>query len=75
MNDCDVCCPPFDSAPWSDATVEWKDKNFLQNRARGFLHIPIGFGKVMVRNMERLQSANRSHALPKLHSSKMQAEN
>jgi len=56
-----VCCPPFDAVPWSDLTVEWENKPFIHDRVRCFLHIPIGIGKVVTRNMMRLE---KSCAMP-----------
>ena len=51
------CCPRFDPAPWDDKEVTFENKLFVKDRVRSFLHIPLNFGKVMVRNMERIQAA------------------
>jgi hypothetical protein len=51
------CCPRFDPQPWKDAEVTFEDKLFVKDRVRSFLHIPLNFGQVMVRNMERIQAA------------------
>jgi hypothetical protein len=51
------CCPRFDPAPWDEKEVTFEDKLFVKDRVRSFLHIPLNFGKVMVRNMERITRA------------------
>ncbi|MEE9323471.1 MAG: hydrolase [Candidatus Aenigmarchaeota archaeon] len=56
------CCPRFDPKPWDKKEVKFKDKLFLKDHVRSFFHIPIGFGKMMVRNMDIIQKAD---ALPK----------
>jgi len=55
------CCPRFDPGPWDDKQVVFQDKLFIKDRVRSFFHIPLNFGKVMVRNMERISEAK---ALP-----------
>lgn len=52
------CCPRFDSGPWEEKEVTWEDKLFLKDRVRSFFHIPLNFGKVMVRNMEAIADAD-----------------
>ena len=51
------CCPRFDPEPWDGKEVTFENKPFVKDRVRSFLHIPLNFGKVMVRNMERIQAA------------------
>lgn len=52
-----TCCPRFDPGPWDEKEVVWKDKPFVKDRIRSFLHIPLNFGAVMRRNMERIEAA------------------
>lgn len=52
------CCPRFDPGPWDDKEVVFEDKRFVKDRVRSFLHVPLNFGQVMVRNMERIQAAD-----------------
>ena len=52
------CCPRFDPEPWDGKEVTFDNRLFLKDRVRSFLHIPLNFGKVMVRNMERIQAAD-----------------
>ncbi len=46
------CCPRFNPGPWDGKEVTWQDKLFLKDRVRSFFHIPLNFGKVMVKNVE-----------------------
>ena len=51
------CCPRFDPKPWQGKTNKWKNKLFLKDRLRCFLHIPIGMDKVMLKNMALINAA------------------
>jgi effector-binding domain-containing protein len=51
------CCPRFNPEPWDKKEVTFKDKLFIKDHVTSFLHIPLNFGKVMVRNMERIAKA------------------
>jgi len=51
------CCPRFDPAPWQDQEITWDARPFVKQRVRCFLHIPLTFGRVMVRTMARLEAA------------------
>ena len=52
------CCPRFNPEPWHEKEVSLQDKLFVKDHVRSILHIPLNFGKVMVKNMERLQAAD-----------------
>lgn len=52
------CCLRFDPKPWDGKTVVFKNKLFLKDRVASFFHIPLNFGKVMARNMEKITAAN-----------------
>jgi len=58
------CCPRFDPGPWDDKEVVLDNRLFVKDRVRSFLHIPLNFGKVMVRNMERIQAAGAVESKP-----------
>ena len=58
------CCPRFDPAPWEGKKIDWEGKLFIKDRVTSFLHIPLNFGKVMVRNMEKIQRADALTAAP-----------
>jgi len=51
------CCPRFNPQPWDEKEVTFKDRLFVKDRVKSFLHIPLNFGKVMVRNMGKIQQA------------------
>jgi len=51
------CCPRFDPKPWDGKEIRWKDKLFLKDHVTSIFHIPLNFGKVVVRNMEKIQAA------------------
>lgn len=55
------CCPRFDPKSWVDKEVTWENKLFLKDRVRSIFHIPINFGQVIVKNMEKIKVAD---ALP-----------
>jgi len=50
------CCPRFNPEPWQDQKITWQDKLFVKDRVRSIFHIPINFGKVMIRNMEKIDA-------------------
>ena len=52
------CCPRFNPEPWDEKEITWKDKLFIKDHIRSFLHIPLNFGKVMTKNMEMLKAAD-----------------
>ena len=52
------CCPRFDPEPWDEQEIALDDRLFVKDRACAFLHIPIRFGKLMTRNMDRIKKAD-----------------
>lgn len=52
------CCPRFNPEPWQEKEVTFKDKLFLKDSVRSFLHIPLNFGRVMTRNMAKIEAAD-----------------
>lgn len=52
------CCPRFDPKPWQNKTKVLKNKLFLKDHVVCFLHIPLNFGQIMVKNMEKIEKAN-----------------
>jgi len=58
------CCPRFDPKPWDEKEITWKDKLFLKDRVRSIFHIPLNFGRVMVKNMEKINKANALVPVP-----------
>lgn len=58
------CCPRFDPEPWDEREITLQDRLFVRDRVRSILHIPLNFGGVMLRNMERIQAADALAAEP-----------
>ncbi|MBM3283131.1 hypothetical protein FJY90_02660 [Candidatus Gottesmanbacteria bacterium] len=58
------CCPRFNPKPWTDKEITWKDKLFVKDRVRSIFHIPINFGQVVVKNIEKVKNADASPAVP-----------
>lgn len=52
------CCPRFDPEPWDGKILEWENKRFVKDKVRAFFYMPIGFGKVMVMLMKKIEEAN-----------------
>ncbi|MFA6035524.1 MAG: hydrolase [Candidatus Micrarchaeia archaeon] len=51
------CCPRFEPAPWDEKVVTFKNRLFLRDRVLSVFHIPLNFGSVMKRNMEKIVGA------------------
>ena len=58
------CCPRFNPQPWDEKEITFQDKLFVKDHVRSFFHIPLNFGKVMVKNMERIKEAGALVPLP-----------
>ena len=52
------CCPRFNPDPWDEKEVIFDNKLFITDRVKSFFHIPLNFGKVMVKNMEMIKRAD-----------------
>jgi hypothetical protein len=51
------CCPRFNPQPWDEKEITFNDKLFVKDHVTSFLHIPLNFGKVMIRSMNKIQKA------------------
>ena len=58
------CCPRFNPELWNEKEIVFKDKLFVKDQSRSFLHIPLGFGKMMVKNMEIIKDADALNPKP-----------
>lgn len=58
------CCPRFDPEPWDEKGITWQDKLFIKGHVRAFLHIPLNFGKVVERNMEKIKASDALNPQP-----------
>ncbi len=52
------CCPRFDPGPWDEKEITWKNKLFVKDNVKSFLHIPLNIKKVIARNMEMIEEAD-----------------
>ena len=52
------CCPRFNPEPWQEKEITWQDNLFIKDHVRSFLHIPLGFGKMMVKNVGMIEAAD-----------------
>lgn len=51
------CCQKFDPMPWQNKTIVWKDKLFVKDSVKSFMHMPINMGKVITKNMALIEKA------------------
>lgn len=51
------CCAKLDRKQWDEQTITWKDKPFLKDHIRAFLHVPLNFGSVISRDQAAIESA------------------
>lgn len=51
------CCPKFNPEQWDNKEINWQDKLFVKDCVRSIFHIPINFGSVVKRNMEKIVSS------------------
>ena len=58
------CCLRFSPEPWDEKEKTLQDKLFLKDHIRSIFHIPLNFGQVMVKNMEKIQKADALAAEP-----------
>lgn len=52
------CCKRFNPEPWNEKEITFQDKLFLKDRVKSIFHIPLNYGQVMVKNMEKIKNAN-----------------
>jgi len=51
------CCAKLEPELWDDKTFEWRDRPFLKDHMRAFLHIPLDFGSVISRDHAAIEQA------------------
>jgi hypothetical protein len=51
------CCPRFVPAPWDEKQFQWVGKRFIKDRVRCFFYMPLNFGAVVKRAMEKIARA------------------
>ncbi|MBI2464505.1 hypothetical protein HYV64_00010 [Candidatus Shapirobacteria bacterium] len=47
------CCPKFDPKPWDNTAHTWKDKKFIRSKVFTFFYMPLNFGSVITRLMNK----------------------
>ncbi len=52
------CCPRFDPEPWDEKEFEWDSKRFIKDKVRCLFHMPLTFGKAMMRCCEKIERAD-----------------
>ena len=52
------CCPRFEPAGWDQQQKLWHDKLFLKDRVNCLFYVPVGFGKMVVKNVEMIKQAD-----------------
>lgn len=52
------CCSRFNPEPWDEKEIIWQDKLFLKDHVKSIFHIPLNFGQVIVKNMEKIKTAD-----------------
>lgn len=50
----EVCCPKFNPDPWDEKVFEWKDKKFVTAKVFTVFFMPINFGSVISKLMEKI---------------------
>lgn len=52
------CCKRFDPGPWDEKKRKLNGKLFLKDRVNCFFRIPLNFGGVMTKNMDKIMKAD-----------------
>jgi hypothetical protein len=47
------CCPKFNPEPWENKIFEWDNKKFIKAKVFTLFYMPINFGSVITKLMER----------------------
>ncbi|HPT66088.1 MAG TPA: hypothetical protein PK257_02140 [Candidatus Woesebacteria bacterium] len=50
----EICCPKFDPKPWDEKVFEWKNKKFVKAKVFTLFFMPVNFGPVMSKLMQRV---------------------
>lgn len=56
------CCPKFDPAPWDEKTIEWNNKKFIKDKVFTFFYMPLRFGALMTKLVEKVEKADAKTA-------------
>lgn len=58
------CCPPFDPAPFRDATISWKDHAFVKDHVTSVFHVPLNMGAKVTHNKRLIDAVGASPPQP-----------
>ncbi len=50
------CCPKFNPASWDGKTIEWENKPFIKDKVFTLFYMPMNFGSVITRLMNKIDS-------------------
>lgn len=53
----EVCCLPFDPAPWQETYHTFKNKKFIKGQVRQIMYIPLNYGQVIKRLSDIIDKA------------------
>lgn len=56
------CCPRFNTDLWQEKEVKFDNKLFVKDHISAVFHIPLNFGNVVKRNMEKIDKAHAAAA-------------
>lgn len=56
------CCKKFDPSLWDAKETTFENKLFLKDRVASFFHMPLNFGQVMTRSLDKIKKAGASSA-------------
>jgi hypothetical protein len=52
------CCPKFNPKIWDEKKFEWKNKKFIKDKIFSIFNIPVNFGNVMKKMMQKIDFVN-----------------
>jgi hypothetical protein len=52
------CCPKFNPKPWDKKSFKWKNKLFIKDKVFTLFYMPINFGSVIKRLMNKIDDSN-----------------
>jgi len=50
-----VCCPKFNPVPWDKKILKWKNKKFIKDKVFTIFYMPINFGAVITRMVNKIE--------------------
>jgi len=57
-----LCCPEFNPVLWDEKVLEWDQKKFISDHIHTFFYMPLNFGGVMSRFLEKVEKADAKTA-------------